>query len=224
MEVRVLNGEQQVFRAPVERTLDEYIGASAYADLDRLSRWIGEETVLTSALLLVDGDRAAELTTTLKEVPAVEAVVFSEQSMRIFEETLAAFIGVMTGVLILFGGVISFGVIYNASRITLAERERTLASMRVLGFTEREVTRIITRENFVLTFAAIPLGLALGALFCYGLVVMYDTDLFRFPFVLTDRTMLVSGVSVLAFAVVANLAVGRRIRKINVVEALKSRE
>ena len=136
LEVRVLTGRKQEFRAPVEGTVDEYLGASAYADLRMLSRWVDEEEALNSVRLLVDASRTDELSAELKALPAVESVTFKDQVVKNFRETLAASMGIMTAVTTVFAGIIAFGVIYNSARIALAERERTLASLRVLGFTE----------------------------------------------------------------------------------------
>jgi putative ABC transport system permease protein len=130
----------------------------------------------------------------------------------------------MTATLGMFAGIISFGVIYNSSRITPAERERSLASMRILGFTQSEVMRVITRENMVLAAVAVPLGLLVGTGFCVALVEFYDTDLFRFPMALSEVSLLKTGFGVILFAALANLAMRRRIRRLNIVEALKARE
>jgi putative ABC transport system permease protein len=224
LEVRVLEGRRQVLTLPVEGTVDEYLGTNAYADLHALSRWIGEERALNSARLLVDSRREEELSRTLKDLPAVESVTFKEQEVRMFKETLVSSMAIMSTVFEIFAGIIAFGVIYNASRIALAERERTLASMRVLGFRRKEVAAVLTRENLLLTAASIPLGVGLGILFCVALAVGYDTELFRFPLVITPRTVLLTAASVLVFTVIANFAVARRIKKLDLVEALKSRE
>jgi len=224
LEVRVLEGKKAVLRLPVEGTVDEYLGAAAYADLGVLSRWIGEEEAMNSVRILADASREEELTRTLKGLPAVQSVTVKKQSVEVFRETLAASMGIMTGVLSLFSGVIAFGVIYNASRIALAEKERTLASLRVLGFTRREVAAVLSNENFLLTAVAIPLGLGLGALFCLALAHFYNTDLYRFPVVFRIETLAITAALIVTFTIVANLAVRRRLNRLNLVEALKSRE
>lgn len=224
LRIEVLTGKKQTFEALVERTVKEYIGTSAYADLDRLSRWIDESTAVTGARLLADPARAGALSATLKDLPAVEAVTFKRQSVKVFEETLASSMGIMTTVLVVFAGVISFGVIYNAARISFSERERTLASMRVIGFTEREVARTLAGESFVLTAVGVPAGLALGWLFCWALSRIYDTDLYRFPLVIHPATVLLAVAGVVAFTVLANLAVRRRVKRLDLVAALKTRE
>jgi putative ABC transport system permease protein len=224
VRVEVLVGKKQEFVVPVERTVEEYVGLSGYADLEALSRRIDEEEVLNGALLLIDADREEELTRILKNLPAVTGVVFTRQSRRIFEETFAAFMGIMLGVMAMFAGIISFGVIYNASRITLAERERSLASMQILGFTVKEVTRVLSRENLFLTVISLPPGLLVGSSFCWALVHLYDTDLFRFPMALSGATLVKTSLGILLFTVLANLAVRRRVRRLDIVEALKARE
>ncbi len=224
VEVHVLEGRRQVFTATVEGTVDEYLGASAYASIKTLSRWVGEETALNSVRLLANPERRNELATELKNLPAVEGVSIREQASKVFRETLAASMAIMYTVLMLFAGVIAFGVIYNSTRIALAERERTFASMRVLGFTRKEVGAVLTNENYLLTIIGLVPGIGLGILFCFWLSTVYDTDLFRFPMVIRVESILISIVVVLFFTLVANLAIRRRIRRLDLVEALKSRE
>jgi putative ABC transport system permease protein len=208
----------------VEGTVDEYLGASAYASIGSLSRWIGEEVALNSVRILSDPERRDELALELKQVPAVEGVSIKEQASKVFRETLAASMAIMYSILMIFAGVIAFGVIYNSTRIALAERERTFASMRVLGFTRREVGAVLTNENYFLTVVGLAPGIGLGILFCYWMSRVYDTDLFRFPMVIRAESIFISIVAVLFFTLVANLAILRRIRRLDLVEALKSRE
>ncbi|MHC4472206.1 MAG: ABC transporter permease, partial [Planctomycetota bacterium] len=224
LEARVLEGKKQVLRLPVEGTVDEFLGASAYADHRVLSRWVGEEEAMNSVRLLVDDDLAEELSLELKSLPAVESVRFKSQVVQNFRDTLAASMGIMISVITVFAGIIAFGVIYNSSRIALAERERTLASLRVLGFTEGEVSSIIVRENLLLTAAGILPGLGLGILWGVLLSRVYDTDLYRFPIVIREQSLLLTALAVVVFAILANLAVRRRVKRLDIVEALKSRE
>jgi putative ABC transport system permease protein len=224
VEVEVLVGRRQVFTTTVEGTVDEYLGAAAYAGIGTLSGWLDEETALNSVRLLTHPDRQEELIRRLKDIPAVEGVSLKDQTIEIFRETLVASMTIMYTVLMIFAGIISFGVIYNSTRIALAERERTLASMRVLGFTRAEVGAVLMNENYLLTLVGIVPGLLLGMLFCFWMTKAYDTDLFRFPLVIRAESLLISAVAVMFFTLVANLAVRRRIRRLDLVEALKSRE
>jgi len=88
LEVEVLYGEKQQFRAPVESVVDEYLGAYAYAERGRLSRWIGEESALTGALLSIDPRHEAEVGRRLKELPAVSSVGFRDRVVASFDRTI----------------------------------------------------------------------------------------------------------------------------------------
>ncbi|MHC4550321.1 MAG: ABC transporter permease [Planctomycetota bacterium] len=224
VEVQVLTGEKRHFRVPVENVTDEYLGVFAYAELGQLSRWIGERSILTGARLAVDAEHATEVGRTLKEVPAVAAVSYKDRTVASFRETLAASQTIMGTVLILFAGIITFGVTYNTARISLAERARELGSMAVLGFTHREVRRVLEGENLILTALALAPGVGLGAFFGFLLSRLYDTDLFRFPFVIRIESVLWTVVIVLGFMLLANLLVRRRVRRLDIVEVLKARE
>ena len=222
--VHVLTGRKQRFPMVVAAVVQEYMGTFAYAEIGSLSRRIGEEFALTSAALQVDPQRADDLGRELKELPGVAAVSVKARSIRNFKDTLAQSQSIMNFTLTLFAGVITFGVVYNAARISLSERQRELGSLRVLGFTNREVSWVLMGENLLLTAAALGPGIGLGILFSWGLTKAFDTDLFRFPFVVRPDSMLITAATVAVFTVLANLAVRRRIRQLDFVEVLKARE
>jgi putative ABC transport system permease protein len=224
LRIEVLDGEKARFDARVSALVDEYIGTSAYVDRRLLCRWIGEEDVLNGALLTVDSSHAAQLDERLKELPAVQAAVFTTQSRESFESSLAEAMSIMTVMIKAFAGIIAFGVIYNSARISLEVRRRELASLRVLGFTDREVAAILVREGLLLAAIAIPLGIAIGYGFCLAMARLYDTDLYRFPMVITEKAMLLTTLWVLGFTLAAGFLVARRIRRMDLVEVLKARE
>jgi putative ABC transport system permease protein len=224
VEVEVLDGKKPRFTVTVAALVDEYIGTAAYVGRDRLSRWIGEEDALTGVRLRIDAAEADRLDRDLKRLPAVESAVFRSQSRENFEDTLAESMGIMTAVLTLFAGIISFGVIYNAARISLEVRRRELASLRVIGFTNREVASVLTREGLLVSMVAIPVGIGLGWLFCWAMARVYDTELYRWPLVIREESLFLTALWVLAFTVAAGLLVARRVRRLDLVEVLKARE
>ena len=224
VEVQVLTGRKQRFRARVSNVVDEYLGVFAYAEIGTLSRWIDERSILSGAVLSVDSDRLDTVGRTLKDMPAVASVTLTEASIKSFQETIAGSQNIIFGVLVLFAGVLTFGVMYNTARISLAERQRELGSMRVLGFTNAEVSSFLMGENMLLAVGALPLGLGLGAWLTWMLSRVYETDLYRFPFVLRPEAVLVTVAIVVSFGVVANLLVVWRLRRLDLVEVLKARE
>ncbi len=223
VRARVLTGGRQRLRLRLERIVDEYLGVFAYADLGRLSRWIDEEGVLNGALVTVDRRQIETVGRTLKELPAIASVTLRSHAIASFEETVGETQDVTYSVWILFACIMTFGVMYNAARISLAERQRELGSMRVLGFTTREVSVLLLGENMLLAVLGLVPGIALGIWFAWLLAKAGETDLFRWPFVVHPATAFWSVICVLVFGLLANLLVVRRLRSLDLVQVLKER-
>ena len=130
----------------------------------------------------------------------------------------------MTIIMSAFAVVLVVGVVYNSARIALSERGNELASLRVLGFSKREVAGLLLGEQGLLTLAAIPLGLAIGAVICRMLIPVFDREMFRLPFVLTPVTFDFAALVTVASAALSGLLVARRIATLDLIAVLKSRE
>jgi putative ABC transport system permease protein len=202
----------------------QYLGTGAYMNLSALSRVLEEPFAVNSVLLRVEGAGEPTLSRRLKDVPGVASVEIKSEVERKCEETLAESMAISNVFLGLFAGVIAFAIIYNTTAISLTERTRELASLRVLGFTLGEVRRIVFGQNALLAAAGLALGIPAGLGLCRAIVEAYDTDIYRLPFHITDRTLLSTVLTIAAFVVVANLASRRRINRLDMVEVLKRRE
>jgi putative ABC transport system permease protein len=115
-------------------------------------------------------------------------------------------------------------VVYNSVRITLAERARELATLRVIGFTRAEVSRILLGELAVLTILAIPGGLWLGHALAELDTLVNDTELFRLPLWIEPSTYGFAVVVTLSAALVSGLIVRRQIDRLDLVSVLKTKE
>ena len=120
--------------------------------------------------------------------------------------------------------MIAVGIVYNNARISLSERGNELASLRVLGFTRREVGVILLGEQAALTAVAIPLGWLLGYGICALLARLMDTELYRIPLVVSARTYAWAALVVAVAAIVSGLLVARRLATLDLVAVLKTRE
>jgi len=105
---------------------------------------------------------APQLDQRMKRTPAVAAVVLREAVVKSFTDILYQSLAIFTTVLVSFACVIASGMVYNGARIALSERGRDLASLRVLGFTQGEISTMLLGEQAILTLAAVPLGFAIG--------------------------------------------------------------
>jgi len=222
--VEVLEGRRPVLRLPVTAVVDELLGLGAYMRFDALHRQLREAPTASGALLSVDPDARAALNKRFKRMPAVSGVTWLDALLSGFEKTIAESFRISIISIVVFAMVIASGVVYNAARVSLAERGRELASLRVLGFTRREVSVMLLGEQAVLTVAAIPLGLTGGWFLAWLVVTRFTSDLFRLPLIISDATRLISVAVLLLAAVGSAFIVWRRIQRLDLVAVLKTRE
>jgi putative ABC transport system permease protein len=124
----------------------------------------------------------------------------------------------------LFAAVIIGGMVYNSVRISLSERGNELASLRVLGFTHREIVVMLLGEQALLTLLAIPVGMAMGYAICAVLVPIFDRELFRIPLVFGVKAITYPVTTTLVAAMLSALLVARRLRHLDLIAVLKTRE
>ena len=224
LEVQLLEGARAVRPVVVEALVDEYLGTAAYMNITALQRFLREGRTISGAALLSDKSEPSELYRRIKETPAIAGVSSKRAAIENFRGTIAHNMNVMIFFNVLFSSVIAFGVVYNAARISLSERSRELASLRVLGFTRAEISLILLGELAVILLVAVPAGLVLG----YGLaglvVLAFNTELYRFPLVVSTRTFAFAATATIAAAAISALVVRRQLDRLDLVAVLKTRE
>ncbi|WP_437989419.1 ABC transporter permease [Sorangium sp. So ce145] len=225
LTVEVLEGRRPVRQVPVAALIDDLVGASATMDLDALNRLLGEGDVISGAYLAVDRLGEEAVYAQLKRTPAVAGVSTTRAALESFDKIMGENLGVMRTIQLVFSSIIAFAVVFNKARIALAERSRELASLRVLGFTRAEVSRILLGELGVTTLAGIPLGMGLGYYFAWAMCQAYeDTEMFRFPLIIHPSTYAYAALVVLVSAAFSALVVRRRIDQLDLVGVLKTRD
>ena len=222
--VEVLEGEQPVRDVSVVGTVDELIGLSAYMDMRALNRLMQEGETSSGAFMMVDSPAIPQLYDQLKQTPAVSAVSIPEVALASFNDTIAKTMNVSTVILIGFAVIIAFGMVYNGARIALSERGHELASLRVLGFTQGEIGFMLLGEQAILTLIGIPVGLALGYGIAWLITIAIDTELIRFPLVVSAKTYALAILVVAASAFLSGYLVRWRLRHLDLVAVLKTRE
>lgn len=224
MTVDVLEGERRSAQADVVGVVDDLLGVSAYASLAELQRFAGGVAVISGAALQVDKRRLDSLYLAVKQLPVVTGVSVREAMRNSFEATIGESFAISLTVMLGFAAVIAFGIIYNNARVALSERGRELASLRILGFTHREVATVLLGEQGVLLALALPLGVVVAWGLMWAVTQRFESTLFRIPIVISGTSMVLGSVGVLAAAGVTARLVVRRLRKLDLVEVLKTRE
>lgn len=223
--VEVLEGYRPVRDVLVTAVVTDFQGMAAYMPIDAVHRLMREEDAISGAYLAADARALDRLYATLKEAPRVAGVTVKGTALRSFQQTIAENLLRMRSYNIIFAGIIAFGVVYNNARISLSERTRDLATLRVIGFTTGEISGILLGELAVLTIAAIPGGLLLG----YGLAALvidlaYDTELFRIPLIIDQWTYAFATTVTLGAALISGLVVRQRLYHLDLVAVLKTKE
>ena len=224
VNVEILEGERRRGTIRVAGVVDGFLGVSATMSLDALQRLVGGSPMVSGAYLSVAADELRVLERRLKLVPAVAGVASPSAMRAAFKKQMDESLLIGIGFLLGFAGVIAMAVVYNGARISLSERGRELASLRVMGFRRREVSVLLLGEQALITLLAIPLGWALG----YGLSSLVarsmQTDVYNIPFIVNPQTYIVSAMIVIIAATASAMLVQRRINQLDLIEVLKTRE
>jgi len=224
LTIEVLEGHRRTVQVPVAATTKQYLGVTAYMQRPALNRLLREGDAISGALLAVDERYQRQVYAELKEMPRIAGVVEHDSAIQSFYDTLAETVLFFTFVSTALGASIAFGVVYNSMRIALSERNRELASLRVLGFERGEVAYILLGELALLTLLAIPLGMLIGYGLCAYLAFRFDTDLYRIPLVLGLKVYAFAALVVIGSACVSGLMIWRNLAQLDMVAVLKSKE
>ena len=222
--VEVLEGKRQTRALPLVGLAEDLTGVSAYMDIRALNRFLDEGDVITGASFTVDDARRVEFLRELKDIPRVSWVAIKESLRENFATTTGRSINLIQTIYLVFATVVAFGVVYNNARISLAERARELATLRVIGFSEREVASVLVTELIMLTVIAVPLGLLIGTGFATGIISMVNTETVRLPLVLKPSNYAFAALTVTIASTLCVVVVLRRLKQINLVSALKAPE
>ncbi|MCA9162670.1 MAG: ABC transporter permease [Planctomycetales bacterium] len=219
-------GDRRPFQLEVVEVTDSYMGQTAYANIEHLSDLIGEAFAMNGAQLTAsrDANLRDSLHRELKQTAAVQSVILRDQLIEHLVETLLSTQGIFITSLVSFAGIIFFGSMVNASMVSLAERQREVATLRAIGYSPWRVGGLFLRENLVTNLAGTLVGLPVGYFLMWLTAMSYNNDLIRIP-VITDNwiwgvTLLLS----LLFALAAHAFVQWRIHRMDFVDALKVKE
>ncbi|MBL8261821.1 MAG: ABC transporter permease [Xanthomonadaceae bacterium] len=224
VRVEVLEGRARTLHLPLRATVRDMMGLNAYMERRALNRALGEDDVAGRFPVAVARGREAGFLAAAMRLPRIVGAFSKATLWRNMQDISARNIRIMSTILTAFATVIAIGVVYNNARIALAERTWELASLRVLGFSRAEVSTLLLGEMALVIALALPLGMASGYGLVHLIVEMLRSDQFNFPVTLRPRTYAWACLAVLGAAVASAMVVRRRIDRLDMVAALKTRE
>ncbi|MDY0255879.1 FtsX-like permease family protein [Gudongella oleilytica] len=202
----------------VKWIVEQYLGANAYMDIRQMYRILEEDGIATGAYVLTDSDITADLKD-IKNIRAVQSVGDMQEAMLEYMDMIIASMGTM----MLFGGILGFAIVYNITTVSINERLMEFSSLRVMGFEKKEIFRMITRENALMTAVGIILGIPVGYGMIKALETSISTEIYTIPAIILPSTYVIALIATLIFVAIAQLATYRKIHNLNFMDALKNR-
>jgi putative ABC transport system permease protein len=224
LDVELLEGRHTRARLRVTGLADEMFGLFGHLGEHTLAALLEEEPSFDLALLRIDDSRLPALRAALARYPGIAQLVRRRAIIESFHEQTGRSMSIMTAVMTFFAVVIAIGVVYNNMRVTLSMRARDLATMRVLGFTRREVGAVLFGEMVLHLAVGVPLGLGLGRWFCGLILGSVDPERYRWPLTISSETYAYAALTVALASLLCWLFVRRRLDRLDLIAVLKTRE
>ncbi|MGE5227784.1 MAG: FtsX-like permease family protein [Planctomycetaceae bacterium] len=210
-------------RTRVAGFVDEPFGTFAYAVLPWVEEVAGNRGVADTALVrYAPGADASAVQAAISRLPSVSAVVDSKGLQRAARSFMGLFY-VFVGVMLLFGGLMSFALMFNTMTANVAERAGEMATLRAAGVRRRTISGILTRENLVVTAIGIVPGLVVGTWFAAFFMGSFSSDLFSFTLQIRASTLIASAVAMLGVALLSQWPGVRAVGRLDVARVVRER-
>ncbi len=203
----------------VENVIKQGLGMNAYMALDSMGNELMESQLVTGAYV---DSKDPDIVKKLINADHIATIQSSQDMLNIFQEFMGLTI-MSIGFIVVMAGILGFSIVYNATVISIGEREMEFSSMRVLGFSKNEIFSMILRESIVITIFGILIGIPVGRLMGSAMGNMYSNEIYTMEIIADTRSYLLACFFTILFITLSQLATYRKIRKLNFLQALKNR-
>ena len=220
----ILDGDKRV-EARVTDITEHYIQHYVYMTADYYETLFGEacENNLILAHYDVEAQGVEELETELVSLDGVTSLSRVTDTRNTFTSSLSA-VDYAVVLIIVCAAALAFVVLYNLTNINITERMRELATLKVLGFYDGELSAYVYRENVILTIFGVLMGLVMGKLLHQWVILTVEIDLLMFGRQLETASYIYSVILTVLFSLLVNLAAHKKLKKLDMVESLKTVE
>lgn len=218
--------DNQEYQVKVAGITENYMGHYVYMTPGVYQETFGEAPDYTTTVFTVKEEYKDEIEDVGNEIlkyPAALSISYTGSIAGQLERMLGS-LGMVIVVLIISAGMLAFVVLYNLNNINITERQRELATLKVLGFFDGEVSSYVFRENVLLTLIGVAVGAFFGIFLHRYIITTVEVDAVMFGRIIKPRSFVYSGLFTIGFSVVVNLFMHFKLKKINMVESLKSVE
>ncbi len=163
-------------------------------------------------------NQEAQLSQKLRDTDKVQNTSFISTQVE-KQDSLSRSLQPVVLIFIVLSGTLAFVVLYNLTNINISERERELATIKVLGFFDNEVTMYIVRENVIFTIFGILVGFGIGKMLTWFIITMASSDLVTFPLIILWESYLISAAMTTVFSAIVMVVTHLKLKHINMIEA-----
>jgi putative ABC transport system permease protein len=214
------------YKLKIAAVVKNYLGHNVYMTKDYYQKLTDQTPVFNSFVVQsqkMTTNEETALSKKLMDTGNVLNTTYMSATIKT-QESATENMGAIVLIFIILSGTLAFVVLYNLTNINISERERELATIKVLGLYDKEVTMYIVRENIIFTIFGILFGFAIGNLLTWFIITTVTMDLMVFPLVINWQGYVVSAVMTAVFSGIVSLVTHRKLKRIHMIEALKSNE
>lgn len=218
--------DDRKYQVKIAAITENYAGHYVYMTPNVYKETFGEDPDYADIVFTVRDeykDQTESIGQKIMESPAVLSISYTASTMDMVNRMLST-LGIVIIVLIVSAGMLAFVVLYNLNNINITERQRELATLKVLGFFDGEVSQYVLRENIILTIAGILFGAGFGILLHRYIIVTVEVDAVMFGRNIRPISFVYCAVITCIFSIIVNIFMHRKLKKIDMVESLKSVE
>ncbi len=225
VEVETLLGIGPSRQTPVKIVgiSNQLVGGGCFVSLQQANLLLQVRQLVSGVMLKMDPVFSTGLEAELEEMTAVSSILSRQKELDNFNKNMEASLYSIS-VLVIFSLLLGFAIVYNSSVISFSERQRELASLRVLGFSIKEVSGILLKENLLQSLLGVALGLPFGYLMVKGYISAVNTDLYSLPVIIYPATYVYAVLGSFFFIIVAHLLAVRGVKQLQLVEVLKNKD
>ncbi|NLW44827.1 MAG: ABC transporter permease [Syntrophomonadaceae bacterium] len=223
IETRMQSGVSQEASLKVLGINRQMIGSESFVSLKQANKVLRESRIVTAVMLKVDPGKAAGIEKELNRMTGVSSIQSRQRELAGFEKQMGYMIYFVV-IMVSFAAILGFAIVYNSSIIGFGERQRELALLKMMGFSDREMGGLLLRETLLQSIPGVLLGLPFGRMMSQWYVAAISTEAFTFPVVVYPRTYIISAIIGVLFVLAAHWFASRGIRHIEPSELLKNND
>ena len=223
-EIELINSDDKKVKIKVSNITENYISHYAYISPENYTKLFEKDLDFNRVIGILNNPSVKiedKLSKKLFDIDTIDGITFNTASKETFHNTIKN-LNYVVLIMIISAGALAFVVLYNLTNVNISERIREIATIKVLGFYDKEVSAYIYRENIILTIIGTVVGLGLGTILHKFIMVTVEIQSMMFGRVIDMSSYFIATVLTIVLSLFVNLAMFYKLRNVKMVESLKS--